>query len=289
MLNLKLLFLFLALLTLLGSAGGQAQEPQQQEAVTNVEETDIVPAEPAQPPQAQAPSQEQQQQPAEQAASPQEGSAVQPVASKSFDERDEFLFSRIKEVVKKMDKANKKGISFPVKPVEIAIRSEFMRRAEGNHSLVWIHRSQLRDSDKNVALDNLELLVNYARHLLALNTPARSKKKGKAQELELKLQAAKAVIDDYNSRRSGDRSLASLSESPTGLGKVGKEELARRRRLVGRLVAGSEYRAPYLGKIEDYGKALMDLLSASVREYEKFAAVINASDNGAGRKKSKSQ
>jgi len=207
--------------------------------------------------------------PAAQAAAP------ETVQSAPADERNEALSVRLRELVKRLDAADRNGKVFPSKNIEAAIRAEFMRRTEGNNSLSWLPKRNTREADISVAQDNLELFLAYSERLLSL---AKSNKKAtKKEEDEAKAMSAKAVIDEYNgiqSKKSG-RSLASLGSTPQGLSQVGKGELARRRRLVGGLVSGDDFRPLKVKKVDDIGKAYKAALTGAVKEYEAMAATIN--------------
>ncbi len=202
-------------------------------------------------------------------------------------DRDEALFDHLKAVVKRLDAANRKGIDFPVKAIESAIRTEFLRRTDGDKSFSWLRRKNLRDADKSVAQDNMDLLLDYSDHLLSARLKKGKAKLKPADAADMKIMAAKAVIDSHNVVKKGrDRSLASLGEHPTGLSQIGKVEAARRKHLVAGLVAGEDYSPVQVKKVDEYGKKLKLLLTASAKEYEKLAAAINQG-GGSGSKKAK--
>ncbi len=191
------------------------------------------------------------------------------------DHREEMVFDRIKTLVKRFDAQERNGMEYPSKPVENAIRAEFMRRTEGGNGASWL-KKRSRNADKEVAMDNLDLLVTYAEKL-SWAAPAVATKKGKGQDpMEAKLLAAKAVIDKYNVRLAKDRSPASFTGfSPAhGLSPNGKLEIQRRRTLTASQVAGDDFTPITARKFDDYAKKYRQGLSAAVVEYEKLAKLI---------------
>ncbi len=190
--------------------------------------------------------------------------------------RDQGIFDRIKTLVKRLDAQQRKGFEFPSKMVEAAIRSEFMRRTEGAEGPSWL-KKRTRESDKEVALDNLEMLLAYAEKL-SWSHPGKSKDAKEAVNavLEVKLLAAKAVVDRYNVRNTNGRRLASFSgfAPAKGLSGIGKIEAARRGVLTGGQVAGEDFQPITGKKFEDYAKKYRSTLVASVMEYEKLAALV---------------
>ena len=223
-------------------------------------------------PAGQAPAPQAANQPSAQAGRPNEVVA-------SGGGRDQELFDRIKSIVKKMDAQNSKKLEFPSKAIETAMRAEFMRRTEGKNN-AWLRGRNIAEGDRSAALDNLELLVTYTERLLSMN-----KTKKKAKELaDLKIMAAKSVIDRFNSARRGERGPASVGLTPReGLGQTGRAEIARRRKLLAEMVAGEDYRPIEVKKIEDFGKRYKLKLQASVAEYEKLAQAM--AGHSAGGKK----
>ncbi len=220
------------------------------------------------------------------AAAPVTQQAVEPTSGS--DDRNEGIATRLRELVKRIDIADRVGKQFPFKNVETAIRAEFMRRTEGNTSISWLPKKKLRDTDMNVAQDNLELFITYAEKLAALTKG--NKKRTKKEEDEMKLLAAKMVVDAYNvgTEKSGMRGLASMG-GPSGLSPTGKGELARRRRLTGGLVSGEDYKPLGAKKVDDIGKAYKAVLQGAVKDYEGMAVAINKQpmNDGGGKKKRK--
>lgn len=193
-------------------------------------------------------------------------------ATTASSERDEDLSQRIRDMVKRLDSADRAGKNLPVKAIERAIRAEFMRRTEGKTKISWLP-GRLREADILVAQDNLELLLSYSERILTQMKP--NKKYSKKEEEELLCMAAKGVIDQYNSPRRGSRGLASFGGPSQGLSAAGKNEIQRRRRLVGGMVAGEDYKPLTIKKIEDIGKAYKQTLLGAVKEYETMAVAIN--------------
>ena len=191
--------------------------------------------------------------------------------------RDQGLFDRIKTLVKRFDAQERKGLEYPSKMVASAIRAEFMRRTEGGEGPGWLKRRS-RDADKEVAMDNLEMLINYAEHLSWAQPSKKVKdaKEAAANALDVKLLAAKAVVDRYNVRRTASRNPASFSGfAPTkGLSPAGKAEVARRRMLTAGQVAGDDFQPITAKKFDDYAKKYRANLTATVVEYEKLAGLI---------------
>lgn len=203
--------------------------------------------------------------------------AVKEAAAEEKNFRDQGLFDRIKTLVKRFDAQERKGLEYPSKMVESAIRAEFMRRTEGGEGPGWL-KKRTRDADKEVAMDNLEMLIHYAERLgwAAPSKKAKDAKEAAANALEIKLLAAKAVVDRYNVRRSGDRGPASFTGfAPTkGLSATGKAELARRRILTAGQVAGDDFQPITGKKFDDFVKKYRATLTATVMEYEKLAQLV---------------
>ncbi len=197
--------------------------------------------------------------------------------------REDALQNRIKELVKKFDKFNRSGGDFPIPALETAFRTEFMRHADGKS---WIGKRHSKDADKNMALDNLDLLVTYTDKVLAT---VKAKKKYTPKDLEqLKVMAAKSVVDDYNRNRpAAGREVASLTTRPTGLSTSGKNEHARRKKLLAGLVTGGDYKAFEVKKIEDIGKQYKERLLASTKAYESFAKEMSVASSGGSKKSTK--
>ena len=249
--------------------------PEDQAAVEGQPPVEGPPAEQGGEPQAEAPA--EQEQPVAQAEAP-----TQPEASPS-DARDEAVFSRIKGLVKKLDELDRKNIDFPFRNLEVAIRTEFLRRTEGKGGPSWI-RKNAREADKMVAFDNLDLFLNYAQRLVSQI----KKKKYTPKDLEqMKATAVKQVVDDCNGKRRVERGLASIGETPRGLSGTGKSELTRRRKLVARMVAGDDYEAINPKKFEDYGKVMKGKLLAAAREYDGLAKMMGTAPSSGKKSKGK--
>jgi hypothetical protein len=200
-------------------------------------------------------------------------SAAATAANASMDAEDEILFERIKGFVKRLDAADRKGIEFPVKSIDTAIRAEFLRRTEGNMSFSWVGKHHMRSADTAMARGNLALLIEYGEHLLSLC------KKGKVpkdkQLMDLKMMAAKAVIDNANSHLNTSREPASATGEKGTLSAVGKAEMMRREKLLAHMVAGNDYKAIAVKNIDEYGRHYKDAMISSTKEYDKLAAAIN--------------
>ena len=200
------------------------------------------------------------------------------VGANGGDERNEALTVQLRDLVKRLDAADRNGKVFPLKNVETAIRAEFMRRAEGDNSISWLGKKKLKDADVAIAQDNLNFFLSYAKHLLQLTKSG--KKLNKKEEEEMKLMAAKAVIDECNgTTKDAGRGIASLGSSQ-GLGPNGKAELQRRRRIEGGMVSGEDYRPLGAKKVDDIGKAYKAALAGAVKEYDAMAVAINKSTGG---------
>lgn len=216
-----------------------------------------------------------------------ETEASQAQSDAGLDQREQQIFDRVKAIVKRLDAANGKEIEFPSKAIETAMRAEFMRRTENKNGIAWLKNKKLRDADLSVALDNMELLLTYTEKLASMNKKSSKKGKDLAKDhMEMKLLAAKSVIDRYNVARRGERGVASLTAAQ-GLSAVGKAELARRRKLVAGLVGGEDYNAVQLKKIDEYAKRYRERLVASVQEYDKLASAMTGGGSSGGSKKPK--
>ena len=191
--------------------------------------------------------------------------------------RHEAIFARLKELIKRVDALNHAGSKFPSKTIEHALRTEFMRHADGKKEITWHPRKQLSDADVAIALENFELLLGYAEKLVDLARKRRQGKKSDTEDRELRLLAVKSVIDQWNSRKGGNRMPASAGEET---GPVGRMEIQRRKRLLAGLAAGDNYVGIPVKKIDDYGKKYKDALSTAAKEFEKFATAINKSAKG---------
>ena len=200
--------------------------------------------------------------------------------------RDEFIFQRLKELVKHFDAANRKESPFPEKTIETALRSEFMYRTDGNVQISWHPGAVLNYSDKLVALDNLDLLIDYSEKLLWLSEhgPRRSKKMAKKSkepqvdwESEMKLLAVKMAIDEQNSALSQKlhRGIASLEHGTMAPGPIGRQEWARHKKLLAGLVAGEDYTGFQVARIDDIGKRFKEVLQLGANEYVALASQIN--------------
>jgi len=195
------------------------------------------------------------------------------VATTGGDERNEALTVQLRDLVKRLDAADRNGKVFPLKNIETAIRAEFMRRAEGNNSISWLGKKKLKDADIAIAQDNLNFFLSYAKQVLQMTKSG--KKLSKKEEEEMKLMAAKAVIDECNGyTKDATRGIASLGTSQ-GLSPNGKAELQRRRRIEGGMVSGEDYRPLAAKKVDDIGKAYKAALAGAVKEYDAMAVAIN--------------
>lgn len=190
--------------------------------------------------------------------------------------RDEQIFKQLKDLIKRIDAASRKGVTFPVKPIEVALRTEFMRRVEKSFEISWYPKESLDGIDKAMAQDNLSLFIDFGSQLLRIaeltHGYAKNSKSAAFGE-EVKLLAAKAVIDTHNRRFNGAQSNA--DKNPTMLGNAGLAERERKNRLLASMVAGESYMAIVVRNIDEYGKKYKSLLSISVKEYEKLAREIN--------------
>ncbi len=193
-------------------------------------------------------------------------------APEENNKRDESIFDRVKALVKRFDAQQRKGLEYPSSVVETAIRAEFMRRTEGGTGPSWM-KKRVREADKEMALDNLEMLLTYAEKLAWAG-----KKSGKDDAkavLEAKILASKAVVDKYNYRRGSEGVNNHTAFSPTtGLSVAGKVELGRRRTLGAGLVAGDDYAPVTSKKYDEFAKKYRQALTLSVVDYEKLARLI---------------
>ncbi len=193
--------------------------------------------------------------------------------------KDEWVFSRLKELVKRFDAASRRGVQYPIKQVETALRSEFMFRSDGNIHISWLFSNSLTFADKLVALDNLDLLIDFAERSISIadeqHRGGKKKKKVVLEDLDLKLLAAKLVVDEQNKKSAAQRGLASVDRNNPSLTSTGHAEWMRRKRILGSLVAGEDYAGIPVQKVEDIGKRYREILAQSVKEYEALAAAMN--------------
>ncbi len=202
--------------------------------------------------------------------------AEQHQAAEASDEhrtaREEAITDRVKALVKRFDARDRKGNEFPSLVVETAIRAEFMRRTEGNVGPAWM-KKRTREADKEVALDNLEMLLTYAEKLGWATKKGQTAKDAAKDLLDTKMLAVKAVVDKYNYRRGMDDNHTTFSPAK-GLSPVGKVELGRRRNLGAGLIAGEDYAPITTKKYDDFAKKYREALTKSVSEYEKLARLM---------------
>lgn len=204
-------------------------------------------------------------------------------ASGGGSERDQAFTERVRELVKRFDTGSRVGKQFPFKDIEMAVRAEFMRRTEGNTTISWLGKKSVNEMDVTLAQDNLDLFLTFTERLLTMTKkPKFSPREGE----ELKLMAAKAVIDEHNAQmgKSSGRGLASVGGSDE-MGPVGKAEMNRRRRLLGGLVAGEDYRPLKVAKSDEIGKAYKTALATAVKEYDAIATAINRATGGGAKGK----